>query len=178
MTAATATAPPTRQGHDGLARLCLDHLALEEAHVRATLASLRTVRAALLANDQAALDDALMRHEGTVRRGEELRRARDGFRQEIGELLGLAPGEVNLSLLCSRLPADAGATLSARQEGLRRDAAEADHLNRSNAVLLHYCLDFLQRFFQDLTGRPAEVRYGPAGALRDTPSGSLIDARG
>ena len=158
--------------------MCFDHVAREEAHLRDVLDSLRAVRAALLGNDREALDGALRRHEETLRGGEELDRARSGFRREAAGPLGLAPSEISLTALAARLPEAARRDLAARQETLRRAAAEADHLNRSNAALLHTCLDFLRRFFADLTGRPADGRYGPSGPLRDTPSGSLIDARG
>lgn len=136
------------------------------------------MRAALLSHDQGALDEALTLHQGTVRRGEELRQQRDRFRQEIAHLLGIPAHEVTLSLLRAHLPEEASAAVAAAQARLQEQSAEVERLNRANAALMRSCLDFLQRFFGDLTGRPAEGRYGPGGVLRETPSGSLIDARG
>jgi hypothetical protein len=161
-----------------LARLCVDHLAREEAHLNATLIALRDVRSALLDKDQAAIEDALARHDGMPRSADDLCRARAAFQEAAGALLDVPPASVTLDLLASRLPADlAGPVVEARAR-LRRQAAEVEQLNASNASLLYYCLDFFQRFFDRLTGRARDGRYGPAGRLATASGGSLINARG
>src|SRR6516162_2497122 len=88
-------------------------------------------------------------------------------------LLGVPPEAVTLDLLADRLP-----EFAETRARIRQRADEVRRLNDSNATLLYYCLDFLQRFFERLTGRPHDGRYGPAGKRTAVPGGSLIDARG
>jgi hypothetical protein len=71
----------------------------------------------------------------------------------------------------------AGQVADARAD-LQRTAAEVERLSNSNASLVHYCLDFLRRFFARLTGRLPDGRYGPTGAPAAASGGSLINARG
>ncbi len=163
--------------HDPLARLCLDHLAREEAHLAATLAALLDIRAALLGKDHAALAAALVRHDATARATDELTRSRDAFRDRAGALLGVPITSVTLDLLAARLPGAAAPITEARAR-LQQQAAEVERVNASNASLLYYCLDFLRRFFERLTGRPRDGRYGPAGKLTASFGPSLISARG
>ncbi len=142
------------------------------------MTALRDVRAGLLDRDQAALGAALDRHSGMIPAADELRRARAAFQAAAGELLGVAPASVTLDLLAARLPADAAGPVAETRARLRQTAAEVEQLNGSNASLLYYCLDFLQRFFDGLTGRPRDGRYGPAGRPAPASGGSLINARG
>jgi hypothetical protein len=152
-------------------------MAREEQHLAATLAALHDIRAALLGKDHAALADALARHDATARAAPELTRRRDSFRQEVGALLGVPAESVTLELLAGRLPAAAGPIVEARAR-LQHQAAEVERLTASNATLLYYCLDFLRRFFERLTGRPRDGRYDPAGRVATALGGSLINARG
>jgi FlgN protein len=161
-----------------LARLCLEQVAHEQAHIAATLAGLRDVRAALLGQDQTALGAALARHETTARGGDELGLRRAAFQKEAGELLDVSAASVTLDLLAAHLPADAAGPIAEARARLRQQAIEVERLSSSNASLLYYCLDFLQRFFDRLTDRPRDGRYGPAGKVAPTSGGSLINARG
>lgn len=150
----------------------------EQAQLDATRVALGDVRAALLDRDHAALGAALTRHQATVRAAEAVCRDRAAFRQEAADLLGVPPASVTLDLLVARLPADAAGPVAEARTRLRQQAAEVQRLNDSNASLVYYCLDFLQRFFDRLTGRPRDGRYGPAGTLAAACGGSLINARG
>ena len=104
-------------------------------------------------------------------------RRRTAFQEEAGALLGVPAASVTLDLLAGRLPGAAGPIAEARAR-LRQQAAEVERLNASNASLLYYCLDFLRRFFERLTGRPRDGRYDPAGKPAAAVGGSLINARG
>jgi hypothetical protein len=172
-----SSTPQNPPPDDPLVRLCLEQLAREEAQLAATLAALTDIRAALLGKDHAALGDALVRHDATARGAAEATRLRDAFRQEAAARLGVPAESVSLELLAERLPGAAGPIAAAR-ERLRQQAAEAERLSAGNATLLYYCLDFLQRFFERLTGRPRDGRYGPAGRVAAAAGGSLINARG
>ena len=175
---ATLPVPRTPQRVDWLAQVCLDHFAREEAHLGDMLDILRALRLALLGKDQQVIEEALCRQQDAVRRSEELSRQRSEFCRDIGEHLGLPGNEVTLTALIAHLPTHLQYAAEQARARLRRDAAEVDRLNRAIATLLHSCLGFLRRFFDELTGRDPDGPYCPAGALRDTPSGSLIDARG
>ncbi len=146
-----SSTPQSPPPDDPLARLCLEQLAREERHLAAALAALRDVRAALLGSDHAALADALVRHDATARAAPESARRRDAFLREVGARLGVPAESVTLELLAARLPAAAGPIAEARAR-LRQQADEVERLSAGNAALLSYCLDFLRRFFERLTG--------------------------
>jgi hypothetical protein len=171
----TLRSPPTPGAT--LARLCLEHVAREEAQLGATRDAVGAIRDALLGKNQDALAAALERHEEAARRGEELNLRRDAFRRDVARKLGVPHESVTLDLLADRFPDMAGA-IAQSQARLRQLAAEVERLNHSNAALLSYCLDFLQRFFDQLTGTPRVRRYGPSGALTASSIDSLINARG
>jgi hypothetical protein len=179
MSSSTLSSPPTpAPPNQWLARLCLDHVAHEQAQLDATLAALQDVRAALLGRDHAALGAALDRHQATAGLAEELRHRRTAFQREVGDHLGIPSESVTLELIVSHLPADAAAAVADARAGLRRTVAEVELLSNNNASLLYYCLDFLRRFFDRLTGRLPDGRYGPTGAPAAASGGSLINARG
>jgi hypothetical protein len=169
-------APP--RSSEGLARLCLDHAADEQAQLEATLAFLQDVRAALLGKDHAALAGVLERHQATARQAAAMADRRAAFQREAADVLGVAPEAVTLDLLADRLPADAAGPVADARDRLRRMAAEVERLNTSNATLLYHCLDFFRRFFDRLTGCPRDGRYGPEGKPAAATGGSLINARG
>jgi hypothetical protein len=174
----TLSLPTPPRSSEGLARLCLDHVAHEQAQLGAALALLNDVRAALLGRDHAALAGALARHRATAGGAEETTRRRADFQRQAADFLGVPPASVTLDLLAARLPADAAGHVADARARLRQLAADVERLNASNASLLYYCLDFLRRFFDQLTGRPRDGRYGPAGTPAAAPAASLIDARG
>lgn len=151
---------------------------MEESHLDETLAALQILRQALLDRDQQALAGALKKQEVLTRAGGALQGRRIQLQQEAAEVLGLPFSAITLSVLANRFPPPEAAHLEQVCAGLRRKAAEVERLNRSNGVLLHYFLGFLQRFFQDLTGCPPDGRYSPTGSQRSFPCGSLINARG
>jgi hypothetical protein len=164
--------------NESLGHVCLEHLAQEEAQLDATLDALQGVRAAVLGCDPAALGAALAYQEKIAQLAEFLGERRSALRHYAATRLGLTPTSVTLETLSAHVPPLTASQIAAARVRLRRQAAEIDQLNRSNASLISYSLDFLQRFFDDLTGRPRDGRYGPSGALQTASSGSLINARG
>lgn len=165
-----------------LAELGLKHLEREETLLEATLSALQRIRVALLAGDLEVLAETQRQHEELVRAGNVLRQERARFRQEAAQLLGgtSSAGEsVTLQTLAARLPGEAGEQLAQGRERLRRLAREVEHLNGSNVSLIYYCLDFLDRFFMEITGRePSGGRYGPSGTHQEAACGSILEARG
>jgi len=161
-----------------LARLCIDHVAREQVQLDATLIALNDIRTALLGEDHAALSSALARHEATVRNAADVSRDRAAFQREAGLLLGVPAESITLDLLIGRLPAETAGIVADARTRLREQAAAVERLASNNASLVHYCLDFLRRFFDRLTGWSRDGRYGPAGKPAPASGGSLINARG
>jgi hypothetical protein len=65
-----------------------------------------------------------------------------------------------------------------RRQELHRLAADAEMLGGDIALFSHYFLDFLRRFFVQLTGGRNSGRYGPEGLRRESVCGSLMQAQG
>jgi hypothetical protein len=170
--------PPPARSLDQLAQLCLDHAAAEESHLDETLAALQVLRQALLGRDHLVLAGALKNQEGLARAADALQGRRACLQQEAAKVFGLPSSSVTRSVLASRLPPETALQLEQIRQRLGHKAAEVERLNRSNGVLLHYFLGFLQRFFQGLTGCSPDGRYSPTGSQRYLPCGFLINARG
>jgi hypothetical protein len=144
-----------------------------------TLDSLQEVRTALRGGGLEALRSALDRQAHIAVASSELGTRRAALRREMAGALGIAPGDVTLSRLAARLPADVATHLTACRDRLNRMAAEVDRVNRANAALVGQALEFLERFLTEITdGECLGAGYAASGALRAPTVGSLIEARG
>jgi hypothetical protein len=162
-----------------LSLACLAHMEQEEAMLSATLDSLRCVRTALMHGDLSALNEALDRQAHTARAANELRLRRAELRRGLAATLGVSPQSVTLQMLAVRFPGEVGQRLEHCRERLGRLATEVDQLNRGNAALVQYSLDFLHRFLVEITGGvTAGARYSFAGVLEEAACGSMIEAKG
>lgn len=162
-----------------LSLACLAHMQQEEAMLAETLESLRRVRAALRGGSIDSLKDALNRQARIAHASSELRERRAKLRREMAAALGVPPHGVTLKMLAARLPGEAGARLASCRDRLNAMATEVDRLNRANAALVGQSLDFLERFFIEITGGDrGGSGYSPAGATREPTLGSIIEARG
>ena len=143
------------------------------------LESLRQVRAALTQGNFASLNAALAQQGKTSRAADELRERRTKLRRKLASVLGVAPQTVTVQMLAVRLAGDTGERLTACRNRLRIMAAEVDRLNRANAALVSQSLDFLERFFVEITGGEHGGRsYDCSGTSRQSECGSIIEARG
>lgn len=162
-----------------LSLACLAHMQQEEAMLAETLESLQQVRTALRGGSLDSLKDALDRQARIARASVELRDRRANLRRDMAVVLGVPPRSVTLTMLVAWLPGDAGARLASCRDRLNGMAAEVDRLNRANAALVGQSLDFLERFFIEITGGDrGGAGYSPAGATRAPALGSIIEARG
>ena len=144
-----------------------------------TLASLREIRAALRGGGMSALADALDRQARIARASQELNDRRAKLRRDMAAVLGVAPQQVTLGMLAARLPGEAGDRLARCRERLNDMATEIDRLNSANAALVGHSLDFLERFFIEITGGDrGAAAYGPTGDTRQPAVRSIIEARG
>ena len=128
-----------------LATLCIEHLEREEALLDASLKAVQDVRAALLTGQFDDLTEALRGHDQLGENSEAMQRRRDDFQRDAAAELGLAAGEVNVTNLARRLPADARQELTLRRQRLGNLAAEVDRLNRANWGLIRPSLEFFEQ---------------------------------
>jgi hypothetical protein len=169
----------TESGVTTLSLACLAHMQQEEAMLAETLESLEQVRTALRGGGIDALKDALDRQTRIAHASAELRDRRAKLRRQMSAVLGVAPHVVTIKMLAARLPGEAGARLASCRDRLNEMAARVDRVNRANAALVGQSLDFLERFFIEITGGERDgTGYGPAGDTREPALGSIIEARG
>jgi flagellar biosynthesis/type III secretory pathway chaperone len=174
-----AIRPPLPADGSALIPAWLDHLAQEEAMLAATLELSRQVRAALIQNNRAGLTEALAQQERAVQPGPELRRERARLREKAAAALGIPADAFTLGKLAPHSTRPLADRLSRFRDRLRQLAQELDQLNRDNAVLVRFNLDFFQQVLVAITGgKPATGCYGPHGNKQTAPLGSLIEARG
>jgi hypothetical protein len=170
--------PPPPPAEASLAELSLSHLKREEAVLTATLTALEENQRALRGGSLEALAAAAAQQAEATRSAEEMKAQRRHFRAQAAALLQVPPEDVTLSALAAHLPPHLAAQLWQSRQRLRQLAGAVDKLNTANAGLLYYCLDFLHRFFRELTGRRATGRYGPGGKPEAAGCGPLLDFRG
>jgi len=161
-----------------LVQLCSAHLDREQAHLETTRELLRKVYAAALASKPQGLADLLERQKSTAEASAGIRAERERFRTEAGNLLGIATQAVTVREIARRLPAGIAQHLLERRRELHGLAVEVEGLGRDIALFSHYFLDFLRRFFIQLTGGRGSGRYGPEGLRREPVCGSLLQAQG
>jgi hypothetical protein len=161
-----------------LIQLCDAHLDREEAHLETTREALREIYTAAVAGRPQELADVVQRREDTARGTAEMRGERQGFRTEAGAMLSIPAESVTLRTLAGHMPAALGQRLLQRRQKLLDLAHAVDHQARDIALLSHYFLEFLQRFFIELTGGRKSGRYGPEGLRREPICGSLLQAQG
>jgi hypothetical protein len=161
-----------------LVRLCSAHLDREQAHLETTREVLRKVYAAARASKPQELSDLLERQKNVAEATAGIRAERERFRAEAGCLMGIAVEAVTVGEIARRLPAGIAQHVLERRRQLQRLAGEVESLGRDVALFGHYFLDFLQRFFVQLTGGRNSGRYGPEGRRREPVCGSLLQAQG
>lgn len=162
-----------------LSLACLAHMQQEEAILAETLDSLRQVRTALREGNLDSLKSALERQGRIAQASAELREGRASLRQEMSTALGIPVQNVTLMVLAARLPGDVADHLASCRARLSNMAAEVDRLNRANAALVGQSLEFLERFFTEITdGDRGGAGYSSRGTARAPLLGSIIEARG
>jgi hypothetical protein len=181
-----------------LAKLCLLHLECEEALLAASADVLREVYAAAIEGNRQGMADAIQRQQGAETALAALRLERDSFRRQAGAHLGIPAQAITVNQLAlhfghrpaamglgpnadGRQP-KAGQEISSRllqkRQSLQEKVAEVKRLGGDITLLSHYVLDFLKRFFVELTGGVKCGRYGPEGLRHEPACGSLLQAKG
>jgi hypothetical protein len=145
--------------------------------LRALLNELRQTRADLMSRDHHRLQAALQRQQSLPEARRQLDEERAAFRRHAATALRLDPGTLTLQRLAELLAEPQRAQLAAACVRLQKLVVEANRLNQNNAALLYYCLEFLNRFFADLTGG-GSASYTQAGRQSSAAAGKLLEARG
>jgi len=162
-----------------LARLCLDQVHLEEAYLAEAKGTLVRMRASLLTSAPAGLAEVLQQEEACGRRGQAMGQQRRRFRRAVADRLGWRPEEVTLKKLVELVPADDRVLLMQARERIHTQVRELQQLTQANGVLILYFLDFVQRFFLELTGAGNNgERYSARGARQPAACGSLLQLQG
>jgi hypothetical protein len=169
---------PEADGALQLARLCCAQLDREQAHLETARAVLRQVYAAALASKPQPLADLLARQKSVAQDAESVRAERARFRAQAAAVLGTSADTVTLREIARHLPAGIAQLVLQRRQELHRLSGEVQGIGRDIALFSHYFLDFLERFFIQLTGGRNSGRYGPEGLRREAVCGSLLQAQG
>ena len=161
-----------------LAARCLDHLRVEEMFRARAVAVLHAVQQALSVGRWSALADLAPVQEQLGQESEQLGSARRRLCAEASAVLGVPAEELTLEQIARRLPEPDRARVLEQRGALRAGARETHRLAQVCSVVARYHLDFIQRFFAELTGRADGACYGPEGTLQPSACRSLLQARG
>lgn len=160
-----------------LSELCLAHLVLEEATLRANREGLSQLHAAFLSGTFPELQACILHCQRLAEDTVAARKSRESLCREIAEHMELEPEDIRLSLLASRLPAPYGNRVSACRDKLHLLSEEVDRLSKRVSNIASYCKTFIQKAVEDSLGLPVLVNYGPMSRRVDT-RGSLLVANG
>ncbi len=161
-----------------LTERCLDHLRLEELFRARATAVLRAVQEALNAGRWGALADLTPAQEQLAQESEQMRLAQRRLCDDAAAVLNLPSDGLTLERIGGRLPPPFAERLRRQRAETRARAQETQRLAQLCGVVARYHLDFIQRFFADLTGLADGACYGPEGTLRPSTCRSLLEARG
>lgn len=139
---------------------------------------LQRSRLVLLGKSAATLPDIVAQQEQAGAAIALMRHRRQAFRQGLAPLVGVRVEELTLSRLADFIGGTAGQEVAQRRLQLLQLANQVEVLHRANAGLIFHCLDFYNRFFDDLAGTHGARRYGPAGRYQEAACGSLLNTRG
>jgi len=141
--------------------------------------SVRQVGAALVTNDQRALELALAGQTEVLASAQETQAVRAHLRANIAGALNLAPEAVTIRLLGQRLPGVAGEHIAGSGQRLTRLAKEVERQNHRNALLVYHSLRFLRQLLGAITGSgTGGERYSATGARQQAVFGSILSTRG
>jgi hypothetical protein len=161
-----------------MALVCLAHMDQEEMLLAQTRECLRRVREALLHDDAAAVAEALARQNHLAQTSEQIGATRGQLLQSVAAALDVPLSGVTLQLLAARVPGELSERLAACRVRVQRLAKEVDELNRGNAALIGYSLQFVHQLLIALTGGEAiGDRYGPVGKVPSMGCGSVVSTQ-
>jgi len=163
--------------HSPLAATLLEHLAREESLLRAALADVTDVQAALRRGDlPAALGSSTQQTLAVELQAAGAARA--SVADALGRAVGLSGEDLTLTALAAKLDAPHATELLAARDRLAGAAAELDAVQARNANLVVHLRSFFRGVLSDLTAPDAPARYGPSGSRLGSATGSSVKASG
>ena len=163
--------------HSPLAATLLEHLACEEALLRAALAGVTDVQAALRRGDLPAALGASAQEALAV----ELQaagKARATSADALGRAVGLSGEDLTLTALAAKSDAPHAAELLAARDRLAAVAGELVAVQSRNANLIVHLRSFFRGVLSDLTAPDAPTRYGPSGSRLGAATGAAVKTSG
>lgn len=172
-----------QQELDSIAALgeqCLLHLERETAVMSTAGEMLEHLQTAVRASDPRKLAQALHAQESACRDILDMKQQRQSFREHAARTLQIPVQAVTLSRLGDVMSAETRNAMLEKRDALRSCVADVERRTREIALVSHYFLDFVQRFFAEITGTAsAGSRYGPHGQpSTHAACGSLLQAQG
>jgi len=161
-----------------LVRLCDDLVTQEETHLQETLAALHQVRQLMVVGPSETLAGALASALNADALVAQVQHRRTHFRQSASAMLGVPAGSVTLRAAAEALPPEEGRRVLDRRRRLQELATEVDRANHANALVVWWCMDFVQQVFAELKGSPLAGRYGADGKVQTAGFGPTWQSQG
>jgi hypothetical protein len=167
--------PPAAQT---LAAMCQALLVREESYLRATLAALRQFRLTLASSAPEAPMQAVENCKEAASLLGQVREQRDQFREAAAKILDVPPATVTLRMVAEQLPATDAMIITRGRLRLLEVAEEIGRANQGNALIVWWCLDFVQRVFTAIQGNPSSGRYSAVGKVQVGVCGPIWQGQG
>lgn len=155
----------------------LDHLRQEQTHWTKVLAAMRAISAALAAGQWRVLAETAVQ-ENLLEENDRLRAARRRICAEAALALRIPVEALTLEQIAHAVATPTRQLLLELRSQLRSRAVEAQGLGRACALRAQFHVDFMQRFFAELTGMSPGGCYSREGTLQPAAGRPLLQARG
>jgi len=161
-----------------LAALCQAVLVREQALLRAILTALQQCHRNLASNDPAAMAQAVEHCKVAASMIGQVHAHRDQFRQAAACILEVEPALVTLRLAAKHLPPAEASFVNRERQRLIALGEEIQRVHQGNAVIVWWCLDFVQRVFAAIQGNVIGSRYSAGGKAQAGSCGPLWQGQG
>jgi FlgN protein len=174
------TTPISRQlpASTSLAEMCQALMVREESCLRACLAALEQFRKTLASNAPGAPMQAAANCKEAACLLVQVREQRDQFQQAAANVLEVSPATLTLRMVAEHLPLSDSIVVMRGRHRLRELAEEIDRVNQGNALIIWWCLDFVQRVFAAIQGHPSAGRYSAGGKVQAGVCGPIWQGQG
>jgi hypothetical protein len=161
-----------------LAQMCQTLMVQEESRLRACLAVLEQFRKTLASSAPGAPMQAAANCKEAACLLVQVREQRDQFQQAAANVLKVSPATLTLRMVAEHLPPHDSIVVMQGRQRLRELAEEIDRVNQGNALIVWWCLDFVQRVFAGIQGRASAGRYSAGGKVQAGACGPIWQGQG
>jgi FlgN protein len=174
----TTAISPQPAPSTSLAEMSLTLIAREESCLQACLAALEQFRKTLASSPLGAPMPAVANCKEAACLLVQVREQRDQFQLAAASVLKVSPAGLTLRMVAEHLPLPDSIVVMRGRQRLRELAEEIDRVNQGNALIIWWCLDFVQRVFAAIQGRPSAGRYGAGGKVQAGTCGPIWQGQG